>query len=146
MPLLRPRAVGAYKADGKVAITGDNEKALDLVLKWIPLEVIAFYQALMAAIPTKEDQMRLNITYIAIAVCAAWIAFATRPAEKPIAWRQVILSTLAFVFWAAAVQSEVMQKNYHWYEFTGTVVLILGSVLLPIFDGILARLGVPQNV
>jgi len=39
-----------------------------------------------------------------------------------------------------------MQKTYHWYEFTGTVVLILGSVLLPIFDGILARLGVPQNL
>lgn len=146
MPLLRPRAVGAYKADGKVAIAGENEKALDLVLKWIPVEMIAFYQALMAAIPTKEGQLRLNITYVAIAVCALWIGFATRPAEKPIAWRQILLSTLAFVFWAAAVQSEVMQKTYHWYEFTGTVVLILGSVLLPIFDGILARLGVPQNL
>jgi hypothetical protein len=146
MPLLRPRAVGAYKTNGKVSIAGGDQKVLDLVLKWIPVEVIAFYQALMAEVPTKDGQLRLNITYAAAVICALWIAFATRPAEKPVAWRQIILSTLAFVFWAAAVQNEVMQQLYHWNQHTGAVVLIFGSILLPIFDGILAKLGVPQNL
>jgi hypothetical protein len=144
MPLLRPRAVGAPIPGGRIPVSASGQKTLDLVLKWIPVEIIALYQAVIAAIPTSDGDLRLGATYVAIVVCAAWIAFATKPANEPIAWRQMILSTLAFIFWAVAVQSEVLEKVYDWKPVIGGLVLIFGSALLPIFDGILARLGVPQ--
>jgi hypothetical protein len=131
---------------GIVPVAGGGEdNALKAVLTWIPIEVIGFYQAVMAAIPTENGSVRLVVTGIAIPVCAAWIAFATKPANKDFAWRQIILAALAFIFWAAAVQSEVLNGALGWWQsWMGTVVLIFGSVLLPIFDGLLMKVGLTQ--
>lgn len=147
MPLLRPRVIEADRpADGKIQISGGQEGPLTEVLKWIPLEVIAFYQALTAAIPSDNAGARLWLTAAGIVVCGLWIAFATKPPSKGYAWRQIILAMLAFVFWAAAVQSEVLKGCITWWQpWMGAIVLIFGSMLLPIFDGILTKLGVPQN-
>jgi hypothetical protein len=44
------------------------------------------------------------------------------------------------------VQSEVLKAALSWWEtWMGTVVLILGSVLLPIIDGLLMHLGLTQS-
>jgi hypothetical protein len=146
MPLLRPRAVGAETGTGRVLIAATADGPLTQVLKWIPIEVIGFYQALTAAIPTDESKARLWLTGAGVVVCGLWIAFATRPATSGYAWRQTILAMLAFAFWGAAVQTEVLKVFLPWWKiWMGSIVLIFGSVLLPIFDGILARLGVPQN-
>jgi hypothetical protein len=125
--------------------TGEEDTALKAVLKWIPIEVIGFYQAVMAAVPTEKSDFRLWLTVTTIPICAGWIAFATKPTDKDFAWRQILLAALAFVFWGAAVQSEVLKATVTWWEtWMGTVVLIVGSVFLPIFDGLLMRLGLTQ--
>jgi hypothetical protein len=146
MPLLRPRAVGAPLDNEIAPIAAAPEGPLREILKWLPVEIIGFYQAVTAAVPTDSWCARLWVTAAGIVVCFLWIAFATKPNDKGFAWRQIILSTLAFTFWGVAVQSEVI-KHYcnQWQLWIGTVVLIFGTVLLPIFEGILTKLGVPQN-
>src|ERR1019366_5807084 len=148
MPLLRPRAMRAdLPAAGRAPVAaGDQDTALKAVLKWIPIEVIGFYQAIMAAVPTEKTDVRLWLTAVTIPICALWIAFATKPDDKRYAWRQIVLAALAFVFWGVAVQSEVLKAALSWWEtWMGTVVLILGSVLLPIIDGLLMHLGLTQS-
>ncbi len=147
MPLLRPRVARRDKPAAGIepVAAGEEDSALKAVLKWIPIEVIAFYQAAMAAIPTEKSHIRLWVTLLALPICAAWIAFATKLAEKDYAWRQIFLAALAFVFWASAVQSEVLHSTVGWWEtWMGTVSLIVGSIMLPIFDGILMKLGFTQ--
>lgn len=147
MPLLRPRAMRAdLPAAGRTPVAaGEQDTALKAVLKWIPIEIIGFYQAIMAAVPIAKTDVRLWLTAVTIPICALWIAFATKPDDKGYAWRQIMLAALAFVFWSVAVQSEVLKALSWWETWMGTVVLILGSVLLPIFDGVLMRLGFTQN-
>ena len=147
MPLLRPRVVREDKnVSGRVPVAASQEdSALQAVLKWIPIEIIGFYQAIMAAVPVEKTGFRLWATAAAVPICAAWIAFATKPADQGYAKRQIVLAALAFMFWAAAVQSEVLHTTVAWWEtWMGSVVLIVGSVLLPIFDGILKKLGLTQ--
>ena len=61
MPLLRPRAMRAdLPAAGRAPVAaGEQDTALKAVLKWIPIEVIGFYQAIMAAVPTEKTDVRL---------------------------------------------------------------------------------------
>lgn len=145
MALLRPRVVEADRED-KEPISAPPQGPLGEIVKWIPVEVIAFYQAVVAAIPDdKYADLRLWLTLAGFIICGLWIAFATKPAEKGFAWRQIILAMLAFVFWAAGIQSELLKQRFGWEPFVGTLVLLFGTMLLPIFDGILTKLGVPQN-
>lgn len=148
MPLLRPRVIREDKhVSGRQPVAaGQEDKALQAVLKWIPIEIIGFYQAIMAAVPIEKTGFRLWATAAAVPICAGWIAFATKPDDhQGYAQRQIILAALAFVFWAAAVQSEVLHSTVAWWEtWMGSAVLIFGSVLLPIFDGILKKLGFTQ--
>jgi hypothetical protein len=147
MPLLRPRVVGADIPGKKAAAAAAApEGPLTKILEYIPIEVIGFYQALIAAIPTDHWKTRLNLSGAGIIVCGLWIAFATKPPTKGTAWRQMILAMLAFAFWAVGAQSDALQHLIKgWQLYFGTIVLICGTMLLKIFDGILARLHVPQN-
>src|SRR4051794_27576680 len=98
MPLLRPRVRRSDSpGSGRVpaAAAGDEDNALKAVLNWIPIEVIGFYQATMAAVPTEDSVVRLWLTAITIPICIAWIAFATKPPDKDYAWRQIFLAPLA---------------------------------------------------
>ncbi len=83
MPLLRPRAVRADKpGPGRVPVAAaEDDKNLKAVIKWIPTELIGFYQA-------------------------------------SIDW---------------------------WKPWMGTVLLLLGGILLPVIDGILKALGLTQG-
>jgi hypothetical protein len=148
MPLLRPRVTAARdRGEEPQAISAESEQGpLAQIVKWIPVEVIAFYEAVMAAITDdKSDDLRLWLSLAGLVICGLWIAFATKPEDKGYAWRQIILAMLAFVFWAVGVQSEVMQRTFGWPPVASTLTLLFGTMLLPIFDGILTKLGVPQN-
>jgi hypothetical protein len=124
----------------------EDDKNLKAVIKWIPTEFIGFYQAIMAAVPVAEGGARLWLSGLGIPLCAAWIGFATKPTGAKLAWRQIILAAVAFTFWAAAVQSEVLQASIDWWKpWMGTVLLLLGGILLPVIDGILKALGLTQG-
>jgi hypothetical protein len=148
MPLLRPRVI-AKRDPGEEpqAISAESQQGpLAQIVKWIPVEVIAFYEAVMAAITDdKSDDLRLWLSLAGLVICGLWIAFATKTEDKGYAWRQIILAMLAFVFWAVGVQSEVMQRKFGWAPAASTLTLLFGTMLLPIFDGVLTKLGVTQN-
>jgi hypothetical protein len=124
----------------------DEDKGLTAILKWIPVEVIAAYKFIIGLIPADNETFRLWSSLAGIPVSALWIAYATRPEGQRIAWRQAMLAPIAFACWAAAIQGDVLKTIFpHWESWMGSIALGAGMVLLPIFDGILKAVGVPQN-
>jgi hypothetical protein len=132
---------------GRIPVgAGEEDKPLTAILKWIPVEIIGTYKFVMGFIPADAEAWRLTVTILTIPLTAGWIAFATTPEAKRIAWRQVILSPFAFACWVAAIQGDVMLDIVSgWKAWMGSVILAAGTVLLPILDGILRRLDVRQN-
>ncbi len=148
MPLLRPRALRGEKPGSRRIPFGaaDQDKGLTAILTWIPVEVIAAYKFVIGLIPSDHESFRLWSSIAAIPISALWIAYATRPEGQNIAWRQVILAPIAFSCWAVAIQGDILTTiSPQWETWMGSVMLGAGMVLLPIFDGILKALGVPQN-
>jgi|SRR5215831_1955139 len=147
MPLLRPRAIRADKVAGRVMVSPtEQDSLLAAVIKWIPVEVLTVYKAVDGFIPAERYSFRLGFIISATAVCALWIAFATKPSDKRLAWRQVILAPIAFLCWAVAIETDLIQHVYKdWQAWMGSVILGGGTLLLPIFDGILKSLGVSQG-
>jgi hypothetical protein len=124
----------------------DQDSLLAAIVKWIPVEVVTVYKAAMGIIPTGHDALRFWITGSMIAATALWIAFATRPEGKKVAWRQVILAPVAFSCWAVATQADVMKGlDPAWESWMAFLILVAGTLVLPILDGILRALGVPQD-
>lgn len=148
MPLLRPRVTGTDKPrPGRIMVgVSSKDNLLKAIVTWIPVEVLTVYKTVDGFIPQDKVSFRLWFTIISAVICVFWIAFATKPDNKSIAWRQVILSPIAFACWVAGMQGELLKGVYPtWEPWMGTVVLGVGTLLLPIFDGILTEVGLPQN-
>jgi hypothetical protein len=153
MPALRPRVIGgdARERDGRLAVsaTSDRDGVISAITKWIPIEVIAFYEGVTT--PFGNDLAR-GLWYAIAAgtvVTFLWIAFATESSQKAsrIAWRQVVLACVAFVFWVVGTTSPDVWKTLLWWWHPGInpAALAAGAVALPITDGIMRRAGVPQD-
>jgi hypothetical protein len=117
------------------------------ILKWIPVEVLAAYEFALGFIPNADAGLWLTV--ILVPMTGLWIAFATRDWKKkqpPIAWRQVILSSIAFIFWSVGTQPEIVKTVISmWETWMGSVTLAVGGLLLPIGEGVLYLLGVGQS-
>ena len=77
-----------------------------------------------------------------------WIAFATRSNEHSrIAWRQVVLSCIAFVVWVIGTTTPDTWKLVFpaWHPGLGPAFLAFGTALLPIADGVMRRMGIAQD-
>jgi hypothetical protein len=146
--LLRPRVKGEDVARlGRVAVAKkDRDRLLAAIVNWIPIEVIGVYKFVMGFIPSDYPAWLIGTTVIVLVLTPFWIAFATKPNGQKTAWRQVFLAPFAFACWVAAIQTDVVSVLISaWQGWMGSVVLGLGTLLLPIFDGIMRRCGVPQN-
>jgi hypothetical protein len=117
---LRPRVVGGddQRLDRRIPVGVGPEKdgPISAITKWIPIEVIVFYQGI--TIPFGND-IAHGIWYaisVGAVVTFLWIAFDI--------WK-VILS------W--------------WHPGINPAALAIGAVTLPITDGIMRRLGIPQD-
>lgn len=110
------------------------------------MEVVTFYKAAMGIIPGDEHSIRFHTTWLSVVATVLWIAFATRPKEGPVAWRQVIIAPIAFTCWAVATQQDVVMQVYpEWKTWMAALVVATGTLLLPIIDGLLKAIGVPQG-
>jgi hypothetical protein len=124
----------------------NEDSLLTSILKWIPVEVITVYKFIVGLIPSNHEAFSLWSTVTAIPITALWIAFATRSEGQNVAWRQVILAPIAFTCWAVAMQGDIIRGVFSgWEPWMGSVVLGAGTISLPIFEGILRSLGIPQN-
>lgn len=147
MPLIRPRVVRADKpGHGRISVAAsDQDSLVKSVLNWIPVEVITVYKTIDNLVT--DNSVHRGLAIAGIVITGLWIAFATKPDDKPIAWRQVIVSSFAFMCWAVGMEPTVLpflQGSPDQVK-VGSAFLAGGTLLLPILDGILKRAGVRQN-
>lgn len=153
MPLLRPRVTGGdvVGTGGRIQINAslDKEGLLSAITKWIPIEVIGIYQGLTTPFGDKLANFFWQALTVGLVVAFLWIGFATEDAKKRnrIAWRQALLAPVALFFWAFGTTSPDILKTVfgEWDGAYGLVALAIGAAALPIFDGIMHRLKVPQD-
>jgi hypothetical protein len=148
MPLLRPRVYGGdptLRGPKPIAAPAAKDHVAD-VLRWIPVEVIAVYKGIWSQMPA-DPNPHFWLAVVFIGVTFLWIAFATTNTKKQIAWRQAIVAAAAFMFWAAGTENEpIMHGVFGWWrDWMSAASLALGTLALPILDGILKRLRVPQD-
>ena len=143
---IRPREDGHDNQE--VLVGANDQRPLQAILKWIPVEVIAAYQFTIGVVPFSNSAMLITVAIIFVFLTAGWIAFATIDPQtaKNIAWRQVLLAVVAFIVWVVGTQPDVMKYLYpSWASWVGSIALGIGWLLLPIIDGILRRLGVHRT-
>jgi hypothetical protein len=141
--LLRPRVRG-FDTD-RVLVSAEREALVEKITKWIPIEVIGAYQVVCGFI-TEEVSAVLGVSIAFAALTFGWIAFATKGPTERIAWRQTVLSTVAFSLWAVGTQPSLVRGvSPDGPPWIGPVALGVGSLALPILDGILKRLGMTQD-
>jgi hypothetical protein len=153
MPALRPRVIGGdqLSSTGRipVAAAAERDSVASALAKWVPVEVIVFYEGITTPFGSQVSDFLWYAIIVGILVVILWIAFATEEKAKSsrIAWRQVIVSPFAFLFWVAGTTSpDIWKIIYPWWQVGfNPAILAFGVVALPIIDGILRRLGLPQD-
>jgi hypothetical protein len=152
MAILRPRVDGGdvTDADGTVAIgRARKDDPSTAITKWIPVEVIACYEAVTTAFGNSIAAWLPYVIPAGILVTFGWIAFATadKKAKSAIAWRQAWVSSFAFAFWVAGSTSADIWRLIvpGWNSAFNPALFAIGGVLLPIVDGVLRRLGIRQD-
>lgn len=152
MPILRPRVVGGDASpSGRLDVDASSNKdsVISAITKWIPIEVIAFYEGLTTPFGEQISGWLFYAIGAGSIVTALWIAFATSDPGKQsqIAWRQVILACMAFIFWVVGTTSPTVWQVIFvsWRPEINSAVLTCGAIALPIVDGIMRRLGIRQD-
>ena len=145
MPTLRPRVITA--ADARHSLTaGQAQPAEDpyvaKVVKYIPAEVVAAYQAGAGIILDSQAASKTNVLWAWVAflfiLCPFWMAFATRERGQPIAWFQTLIAPVAFLVWVFALGGPFEQAA--WYEpLYGSLALIAMTLVVPILEKVLVR-------
>src|SRR3954465_4380037 len=123
MSTLRPRVNGGdiVSPEGTIAVSASDDKdgSIAAVVKWVPVEVIAFYEGITTPFGDKIAGVLWYAIGVGVAVTFLWIAVATDDAKKrsSVAWRQVVLSTVAFLFWVLGTTSpDVYAKLFTWWH------------------------------
>jgi hypothetical protein len=150
MPFLRPRV--SLKSDSGTAripvaasLQG-QDSLLSAIIKWIPVEILTVFKTVDGFVPVEKYGTRLILGATFMFLTPLWIGYATHPEGKPVAWRQVILAPVAFCLWAIAMLGDPLKYIFvSWNPWMGSVSLGIGTLLLPIFDGLLRSLGVKQE-
>ena len=144
---LRPRVIDD-DADHDQFFAATGDRALEAIIKWIPIEVIAAFEFTIGVVPVNQPNFHIMLAVGFTALTGAWIAFATIDPEspRPIAWRQVILSTFAFAIWILGTQPNAVKAVVQsWEAWIGSIILGLGWLLLPILNGVLIRARISQS-
>jgi ABC-type Na+ efflux pump permease subunit len=137
--------------DGRVLAGGGEprDSAVTALVKWIPIEVIAFYEGITTPFGNDIGPFLIYAIVVGMVATLLWTAFATgdKEANSAIAWRQVVLATLAFAFWVVGTTSPELWKGLLgiWHPALNPMLLTLGAFALPIVDGALRKFGVLQD-
>ncbi len=153
MPSLRPRVNGGDPrvVNGRVLVSGGEtrDSTVTALVKWIPIEVIAFYEGITTPFGNDIGPFLIYAIVAGMVATLLWTAFATgdQEARSAIAWRQVVLATLAFAFWVIGTTSPESWKVLigAWHPALNPVLLAVGAFALPIVDGALRKFGVLQD-
>jgi hypothetical protein len=106
------------------------------LVKYIPAEVVAAYQAGEGIIPSLKYASVIQWIWFGILLVASpfWIGIATRERGQPIAWFQTAVAPVAFTVWVFALGGP-FKDSFSWYEpGLGSLLLIAVTLLLPIVE------------
>jgi hypothetical protein len=136
--VVRPGQVATDALDG-----GGNDPTsqapdgyLTKLIKIVPSEVIAAFLAI-DGIVRGAAAFSVNsywlVSAILLAICAAWVAREAGSTDKPFPFRQVLLSTGAFVVWVHAIGGPFEYAKLDWYDpaFAG-ILVILYTLAVPL--------------
>jgi hypothetical protein len=149
----RPRVHGGdiRERDGRIAAStaSDGEGPLSAITKWIPIEVIACYQGVTTPFGNKIAHILLYAMTTGVVITFLWTGFATEDAKAAnrVAWRQVFLAVIAFIFWVLGTTSpDILRVLFPWWiPAANPAALALGALVLPIADNIMRHLRIPQD-
>jgi hypothetical protein len=122
--------------------TGENagDGYASRVVKYVPADIIAGWLALTALL-SGSGRERLTLLWVLFAVLVVltplWMLRATRAADKPPAWTQAVVSTVAFAVWVFATGRPF--ADYAFYD------QVYGGVALIIFT-LVTGLIIPEPV
>ena len=143
----------AAAAQGESSTTGAVTAALDVVMSYVPTEILTLYVAVMAVVQA-ENQVSLAEWntfwfFLAATPLVVWLVFAGKlrgagralpvaPTKWP--WWEIFAATTAFVAWALALPKSPFSVC-SWYVggLAGIVVLVTSTVL-----GLLSAIFRPQ--
>jgi hypothetical protein len=105
------------------------------VVKSIPADVVAAWLAITALLGGTGTRLALLwvVFVVLVAVTPLWTLRTTRDPQRPPAWLQAAVSTLAFVVWAFATGEPFSQYAFYDPAYGG-VALILFSLLSGLVD------------
>ena len=148
MTRLRPRVILPESAPEVLSDGEPVDSYAGQVVKYIPAETIAAYQAVLGGVTlAEESEQRLLLTVAAtfgVIFTFLWTLLGAQDKAKkePLAWSQAIIATIAFGVWLLAIDSPFVYLFLDsWSQLYGSVVLILGTILiLPLLGRLLARI------
>ena len=113
---------------GKLSV----DKKRDIILKYIPAEIVALYLTLFgiakgaeAEIPFME--VTLIIFFIILVLTPFYLWFGMKVKE----WKQLLISTVAFGAWAFAMGGPF--EFFGWYHAVyGTILIVLFTFFIPL--------------
>lgn len=142
MQHLRPRVItsaDATRAKANPPPTPDEDSYLAKVIKYIPGESIATYQALVGLVPSKPEKHDIVVRSVAVFIFVLtpiWMYFATKKPSEPPQWFQVGVSPFAFLVWLFAIGSQLFPSHQPW---VGSFVLIAVSAIIPLLEKIFIK-------
>jgi hypothetical protein len=123
-------------ADSAAPAVGPDDYK-DRLLKYIPAEIVAIYLALLSVLKAAPPEKTPIVT---VEWFVFWIIlFVTVPWQRRILkitkWQQIVIGTVAFVFWAISLGDPFTTSWKEWYQpLYGTMAMMLYTFLIPLFE------------
>jgi hypothetical protein len=119
----------------------DNGQYLSRLIAYIPAEAISVHQAIRGFVPEPE---RLSVMPwvegLLIIATPIWVSVMTRNNAEPVAWHQVVISTLAFIVWLLAVKAALF-ASLGWPDYYGSIIMVAcGIMVFPLLEQLFRRL------
>jgi hypothetical protein len=155
MAHLRPRVITGRPARRGSEVRGfspPEDSYISKVIKYIPAETIAGYQAVIGIIPEISQSSVTPVFAIFLLIFTPlWVLFATKEPDEPWAWYQSMVSIAAFLIWLFAINSpfwswalsalRVADGPVQPPGYLRSLVLIGATMAFPLFEKILKSTG-----
>jgi hypothetical protein len=103
------------------------------LLKYIPAEIVTLYMALKGLIEATNASWKVPAAWAIIAVgVIATVLYLFKTMETP-NWKQIIISTLAFVVWVLAVSGEPFTSLYSANHAAEANFKLVTGLILPLY-------------
>jgi uncharacterized membrane protein len=125
----------------------DEDPYVAKVIKYIPAETIAAYQAMTGFVP--EHAMSKVAPWFALfllVMTPVWILVATKEKNERWAWYQAVVGVVAFLVWLFAIDSpaahQVVAVDGGVPGYVRSLVLVGASMVFPVIEKILKINGI----